>query len=153
MTNGQMVKELNALIQLDIDALRAYDQATQNIDAFAVKSRLSDFRSDHQRHITDLSPAVTRLGGRPPANKPDLKGFLIQGFTAIRSRTGTEGALKAMQTNEKLTNRTYAQAVSMPFPDDIAAIVQRCAQDERRHLEYIDETLRTRAWESTGAHP
>ena len=152
MTNEQMAKELKGLVQLDIDAIRAYQQAIDNIDDFTIKSRLTEFQQDHRRHMTDLSPFVTRFGDKPPADKPDMKGFLIQGMTAIRSKMGTEQALKAMQSNERLTNRNYGQAVSMPWPADVQLVVQRCADDERRHLEYIDRTLQTRPWESSGAH-
>ena len=152
MTNDEMISELSSLIQLDIDAIHAYDQAIKNIDVQEVKTRLTEFRRDHERHVADLSPEVQRLGGKPPAHKPDFKGFVIKGMTAVRSMTGTEGALKAMQTNEKLTNRNYAQATSKPFPDNIKPVLERNAADERRHLEYIEETLRMRPWESTGAH-
>lgn len=152
MTNEHMAKELKDLAQLDIDAIRAYQQAIDNIDDFTIKSRLTEFQQDHRRHVTDLTPFVIRFGDKPPADKPDMKGFLIQGMTAIRSKMGTEQALKAMQSNERLTNRNYGQAVSMPWPADVQLVVQRCADDERRHLEYIDLTLRTRPWESSGAH-
>jgi uncharacterized protein (TIGR02284 family) len=153
MTNQEIISELKSLIQLDVDAIRAYDQAIGNVDLPDVKARLTVFRQDHERHVSTLSPEVQRLGGKPPSNRPDVKGFLFQGFTAIRSMTGTEGALKAMQANEKLTNRDYGKAVSMAFPPDVMALVRGCADDERRHLEYIEQTLRMRPWEAAGTNP
>jgi demethoxyubiquinone hydroxylase (CLK1/Coq7/Cat5 family) len=81
-----------------------------------------------------------------------LKGYLIEGFTALRSMTGTEGALKAMRTNEKITNKNYDKALSQDLPADVAAIVRRNRDDERRHLEYIETALSNRVWE-TAAHP
>jgi uncharacterized protein (TIGR02284 family) len=152
MTNEQMAKELKDLVQLDVDAVRAYQQAIDNIDDLTIKARLAEFQQDHRRHVIDLSPFVTRFGGKPPADKPDVKGFLIQGMTAIRSKMGIEQALKAMQSNERLTNRNYGEAVSMPWPADVQLVVQRCAEDERRHLEYVDRTLQTRPWEGAGTH-
>ncbi len=152
MTNQEIVSELNSLMHLDIDAMRAYGQALENIGSPEVKGRLSEFRRDHERHISVLAPEVMRHGGKPPENRLDLKGFVIQGFTAIRSMTGTEGALKAMEMNEKLTNRTYVNALSMPFPQELVALLRTCADDERRHLDYIQECLRLRPWEGTGAH-
>ncbi|BDG08665.1 hypothetical protein AMPC_17780 [Anaeromyxobacter paludicola] len=152
MTNEQMCKELKDLIQLDIDAIRAYQHAIDNIKDYSIKSRLTEFQQDHRRHVTDLSPIVTRYGDQPPRDRPDVKGFLIEGMTALRSNMGTEQALKAMQSNERLTNKNYGQAVSMPWPQDVETVIQRCAADERRHLEYIDQCLQTRPWESSGAH-
>ena len=54
-----------------------------------------------------------RLGGNPPKRSVDLKGLLLEGFTALRSVTGTEGALKAMQSNEKTTNKKYQEALAI----------------------------------------
>lgn len=153
MTNEEMCSELKSLIQLDIDAIRAYGAAIQRIDQPDIKLQLTEFQRDHERHIADLSPEVVRLGDKPPANRPDVKGFVIQGFTAVRSMTGTEGALKAMESNEKLTNRNYGKAVAMAFPPGPMMLLQRCAADERRHLEYIERTLRLRPWEASGTHP
>lgn len=147
MDTKQVNKKLSKLMQLDVDAVRAYDQAIQNIDVATVRDNLSTFKSDHERHIEDLSAAIRRNGGTPPERKPDVKGFFIEGFTSIRSKSGTEGALKAMQGNEKLTNKTYQDALDSDLPADMRAIVKRNREDERRHLEYIEKALRDRVWE------
>ena len=149
----KMIKELNDLIQLDIDAIHAYDQAISNIDATFVSQQLEGFKSDHQRHVTEVSDVVRRLGGDPPEFKRDFKGFLIQGMTAIRSATGNEGALKAMQTNEKTTNKNYKQAVEMEFPADILQLLQKNYDDERRHLAWIEDAIQRRVWEGAPAQP
>src|SRR3954469_11923479 len=84
-------KELNDLIHLDIDAIRAYEHAIKACEHEVVASRLREFKGDHERHVRDLSDCVRRLGGEP-ANKPDVKGFFIEGFTAVTS-LGTHSAL------------------------------------------------------------
>lgn len=151
MQTSEILKELNSLTQLDIDAIHAYDQALSHIDVLSIKDQLTQFRDDHHRHVRDLSDAIRRLGGQPPSFQKDFKGFLIQGMTSARSSTGTEGALKAMKTNEQLTNRNYSQAVNMGFPDDIKAIVERNFRDEQRHLATIEQWINTAAWEQAGA--
>src|SRR5689334_15823951 len=98
---------LKSLRQLDIDAVHAYTSAIEQIDVSSIRSRLEQFRGDHERHITDLEPCIRRFGAEPDPRERDFKGFLIQGFTAIRSMTGTEGALKAMLGNEETTNAHY----------------------------------------------
>ncbi len=142
MASGDMVKNLNSLIQLDIDAVHAYGQAMKNVDDPVIKGRLTDFQGDHQRHITDLSSVVRKMGGTPPNFSPDFKGFLIQGFTAIRSATGTVGALKAMEMNEKLTNRTYSNALGWSLTPEAKLVVERNYSDEKRHLEYVQNNLK-----------
>lgn len=142
MENKEIIEELKSLVQLDIDATRAYAQAIDEIDIKFIKDHLDDFRNDHERHIYNLSPHITELGGTPPEKSPDLKGFIIAGFTMIRSQTGTEGALNAMETNEKMTNENYSEACSKDFPKDILAQLQSNYDDEQRHLEFIQQQLK-----------
>lgn len=148
MKNEPVVKRMKRLCQLDIDAVRAYEQAIEKIEHPEIRARITEFQADHERHITELSEAIRRLGGEPPSRSPDLKGVLLEGFTALRSVTGTEGALKAMRTNEKLTNKTYEDALGeQGTTEDVHALIQRNRDDERRHLEYIERTLQTKPWE------
>jgi len=144
-------KQLSELAQLDIDAIHAYDQAIKNIDVTSVREQLTQFKADHERHVRDLSDFIVRFGGQAPSFTPDFKGFLIQGFTGLRSITGTEGALKAMKSNEELTNRTYANALGKGFPVDVQALVQKNFEDEQRHLRAISQWLTLRVWEQPGA--
>lgn len=147
MDTKKVIDELNSLIQLDIDASEAYKQALKNIDVKDIYEKINQFCLDHERHIVDLTQCVRKLNGTPIERTQDLKGFLIEGFTAIRSATGTEGALKAMKTNEKLTNSRYNAALSLEVPPDIKEVIERNYADERRHLEYIENVLATRPWE------
>jgi uncharacterized protein (TIGR02284 family) len=150
---NKMIERLNDLIALDHDAVGAYEAAIERIDVTMLRTRLSEFQDDHRRHIRDLSDVVRRLGGQP-RQRPDIKGFILKGFTAITSSMGNEAALKAMRGNEKLTNSTYQNALKETWPDDIRAIIERNYGDERRHLAFIEDALRTRSWEAEAAqHP
>ena len=135
----EMIEQLDDLIQLDHDAVQAYSQAIQRLDAedLAVRHELESFRADHERHITDLQNAIRALGGEPREISRDLKGALLEGFTALRSATGTLGALKAMQTNEKHTNKAYSRAADVRLPLVARDVVARNFDDERRHLAAI----------------
>jgi uncharacterized protein (TIGR02284 family) len=146
--------ELNDLIHLDIDAIRAYEHAIRACDHEVVASKLREFKGDHERHVRDLSDCVRRLGGEP-ANKPDVKGFFIAGFTAVTSM-GTHSALMAMRGNEQLTTSTYKAALEKKdLPAEARQIVERNYQDEQRHLNWIRQALEQRIWEQEGAgsHP
>ncbi len=147
-STDSMINDLENLVKLDIDASRAYDDAIRNIDHMGIRDSLAMFKDDHDRHIARLSEAISAMGGTPPSMSPDLKGFFIEGFTSLRSMTGTEGALKAMLTNEKLTNKRYEKALESDFSEDILELIRQNREDERRHLEYIQEALTNRLWES-----
>lgn len=147
MTIIDMAEALCALAQSDIDAVRSYEQAIEAVGRGGIRESLTRFRDDHKRHIEHLSAVIRALDAEPPAYSPDFKGFLIAGFTDIRSLLGTEGALKAMRTNEQLTNRRYAEVFQMNLTPNIRELVGHNYHDEQVHLKYIEETLASRAWE------
>lgn len=141
-------RALSRLVQLDVDAVRAYDQAIDHLDHVEIRRKLMEFRQDHVQHIERLSSAIRRNEGEPPERSRDVKGFVIEGFTAIGSRLGIEGALQAMRGNEKLTNAAYDEALELDLPWDVRHLVETHRDDERRHLRFIEKTLKDRSWES-----
>jgi hypothetical protein len=153
MTNQEIGDDLVELVQLDVDAVLAYDRAIGAIGEGAVATELSGFKLDHQRHILELSRALLALNRQPPQAKPDVKGTLLGTVTALRSRFGTEQALHAMRGNEQLTTSTYARMLAKPFPDDVLELVRKNFADEQRHLAWIERALDQRLWEQAGAHP
>jgi uncharacterized protein (TIGR02284 family) len=153
MDKSRMIEKLNDLLQLDHDAVGAYESAIDRIDVESVRAQLREFQADHKRHIVDLSALVTRLGGKPK-DKPDMKGAILKGFTAMTSMMGNEAALRAMQGNEKLTNSSYASALRESWTDEIRTQLEANYRDEQRHLAYIEDALQNRIWEGAGArHP
>ena len=60
---------------------------------------------------------------------------------------GTEGALKAMRGNEKVTNAIYDRALGWDLPPEVRTVIERNRDDERRHLSYIEGALNQRIWE------
>jgi len=147
MNYEEMANRLGSLVTMDVDAARAYDQALEEIDLENVREQILKFQEDHNRHIVELSAMINELGGPPPSIEPDAKGFAIERFTAIRSLSGTEGALKALQMNEKITGKTYSEARSWELTPGAAAIVERNYRDEQQHLRHIREMLADRVWE------
>jgi len=143
MTRDEILNQLEKLIQLDVDATHAYDQAIKNVDEQSIKDKLLLFQGDHRKHIDVLSAKVLELGGTPPELTSDFKGFFISGFTALRSLTGTKGALEAMETNEKLTTSKYQEAAKMVWPTDITSVIQSNLADEQRHLSFVREAIAT----------
>ena len=129
---------LNKLIQLDFDASKTYLLALEHCDDVEVRADLQAFLRDHERHVMELTSIVRDLGGTPIELHRDFKGALLEGMTRLRSRSGTLGALRAMRTNEKFTNRAYDKASSEYMPPLGQAIVMENLADERRHLAAIE---------------
>ena len=65
----------------------------------------------------------------------------------MRSLSGTEGALKAMVSDEETTNKVYRQALESEFPPNARLIVEQNDGDKRQHLAYMREALDSRIWE------
>lgn len=144
MNNNDLLDILGNLAQLDIDASYAYTQALKNIEDKEIYNNIKDFRTDHEKHIQDLNKIMQFYGGTEYKKQRDLKGFLIEGFTLLRSSTGTIGALKAMETNEKITNKIYKDTLDKNyFPTDVRVIIEKNYNDEKRHLRYIRTLLKT----------
>jgi uncharacterized protein (TIGR02284 family) len=145
--NTTLLHRLTSLFHLDVDATRAYQQAIDNTDHPPVVNQLRSFQADHERHIADLGALIRKFGGEVPDRKPGIKGFILGGFTAIRSQTGTIGALKAMEVNENLANRTYKGVLDLDLPADARVVIERNYQDELRHIDWIRQAVIRRSWE------
>ncbi len=153
LSTDKMIEELNELIRFDYDAIGAYNEAIDHVREMHVKDPLTRFRGDHERHVTELSAIVTRLGGKP-VEKPGVKGIVRKTMTKVAGLMGTESVLKAMKSNEEVLNKTYAHHLSLDFPEDIKETIRNNYGDEQRHLAWIEQALQNRLWESgVGAHP
>lgn len=142
MDTSEIIDKLSDLAQLDVDAFHAYGQAIDNVEEMDLRSHLERYQSDHERHYVELSRIIREHGGNPPEFSRDFKGYLIEGFTSLRSAMGTKSALKAMKTNEEMTNRKYSQASGdMRFPVALRPILERFYGDEKTHLSWIEQTL------------
>lgn len=142
MDTREIIDRLSDLAQLDVDAFHAYGQAIDSVEEADLRSHLERYQNDHERHYVELSRIIREHGGTPPEFSRDFKGYLIEGFTSLRSSMGTKGALKAMKTNEEMTNRKYSQASGdMRFPASLRPILERFYGDEKTHLSWIEQTL------------
>ena len=139
------IRAVQDLIHLDMDAIKAYEQAIKASEHENVKSQLRAFQGDHQRHVNDLSEEVRKLGEQPDV-RTDIKGFFIEAFTAIAAH-GTKSALLAMRGNEQLTTARYRAALELQdLPESTKEVIRKNSADEQRHLEWIKTALDQEIW-------
>ena len=140
------ISALQDLLHLDMDAIKAYDQAIKACEHENVAAQLRLFRSDHERHVRNRSQELTKLGEKPDA-RTDVKGFFIEKFTAITS-IGTRSALMSMMGNETLTTARYKAALDLQdIPESAKSVIRANYADEQRHLEWIRSALDQKLWE------
>jgi uncharacterized protein (TIGR02284 family) len=152
LSTEKQIEELNELIRLDLDAVSAYTEAIHALHDPSLRDPLTLYRGDHERHVTELSVLVQRLGGKP-AGTPDVKGVVRKTMTKIAGLIGEETILKAMKSNEEATNKAYSRHAALDFPVDILDLIRRNYDDEKKHLQWVEQALSTRLWERPGTHP
>ncbi len=140
-TQKQLTKLLNALIELDFDAIEAYRVAIEKIENDGDRGQLGKFMGDHERHVTELQQLVTDLGDEPVV-EGDIKAVLTKGKVFLGGIFGDRAILTAMRTNEDDTNTAYERAAARDdLPAHGAAVISRNLADERRHRAYLEARI------------
>lgn len=146
MENKEIVEKLSSLMKLDYDAAQAYEKAIENISETDIKAKIRKYHDDHMRHVDNLSDLITRFGGTPPERSTGIRGLFLSGTTALTGLTGTGGALRGLQSGEKITNRSYSDAVHQDFPLDVKTVLENNFRDEQVHIDYINGMLETKPY-------
>jgi uncharacterized protein (TIGR02284 family) len=140
-TQKKLVDALDALLELDYDAIEAYEAAIARLKDASDKAQLGAFMADHERHVAELTALVEGLG-RKASKGPDLKRWLTKGKVVILGLAGDHAILLAMKTNEDDTNTAYERVAGRDdLPADIRAVIARNLDDERRHRAWIEARL------------
>jgi len=142
MNQKELIDALSDLLQTASDAVFSYQQAIPKVEDEIMRGRLASFRKSHEENIQELANAIERLGGQPPEFSKGFKGFILESVSALRSLTGSKGALKALQTIEERTNRHYSEAVSWEIPEDPRDLLRKQFSDVKVHLDYINSNLK-----------
>lgn len=143
MSSENTAHKLNALIHLEIDVVKCYEQALRHVDDDGLLSEIARIKADNERHILELSEVMRSLGHAPPHFVRDAKGLLMAGLAAIRAASGAEGAIKAMRGNARLLDETYEHAMNWELPIEVQAQLQGYQSDEKRHVEMFEQELET----------
>lgn len=137
---AQLVAQLNDLLQLDHDAVSAYNLALKELKAERLRTELQAHLRDHERHIQELSAHIDRLDGMKMP-MPHLTGAFKLAVQAAAAAGSDRAVLLAFKANEMQGRDKYDRASNGGFPDDIAATVRRAAADERRHYDWAVRSL------------
>lgn len=140
-TQTSFIDAVYALIELDYDAIEAYEAAINRLENAEYRLQMQQFKADHERHVVELSEALAQIGQKPPTG-PDAKQYLTQGKVVLAKIMGDKAILTAMRSNEIDTNTAY-ERVSMHehITAEFTAIVQRGFADEKRHKAWLEEKI------------
>lgn len=138
----EILKGLNDLLQLDHDAIGAYDIAIEKLEDQDHADQIRGFKNDHERHIRDLNDLITSLGGSP-TNEPHTTGPFKEALQSLGGVAGDRGVLTAFRTNELQVRTKYDNYASKAteWPEGIKRVIDRNALDEERHYRWVADTL------------
>src|SRR6059058_5771194 len=104
---AEVIHRMEVLIDLDREAIQAYDAAIARLNNRALRSALDRFKRDHIHHIDALTVELRNLGVTPPERTqlPPPKGLLA--VSAIR---GDSATLNAISANVRLNTDAYEDA-------------------------------------------
>jgi ElaB/YqjD/DUF883 family membrane-anchored ribosome-binding protein len=138
----EVLDGLNDLLQLDHDAIAAYDVAIAKLEDRDHADQIAGYRRDHERHVRELNELVARLGGTP-ANHPHATGPFKTALQSLGGLAGDKGLLMAFRTNELAVRTKYDAYASraMLWPPDVKRIVDGAALDEERHYAWVADVL------------
>jgi uncharacterized protein (TIGR02284 family) len=132
---------LEDLVRLERNAIAAYEHAIDRLREQELRSMLGNFCEDHQRHLRELGELLTGVG-RQPAEQGDTNRLLTWGKVALGGLVGDTAVLKAMRSNEDVTNAAYDRAAAFAdLPEEVRTMIQRAGDDERRHRDWITAKL------------
>ncbi len=136
---GSAVK---SLIELEYDALRAYQTSIEKIYNQDFKNKLIEFKNDHERHIKVLLELIGKHGEEAP-KEADAKGWLTKGKVELGALISDKAILQAMNSNEIDTNTAYERmCLREDRWEDSAKLLESFLQDERRHKLWLEETIK-----------
>jgi uncharacterized protein (TIGR02284 family) len=137
------------LSQVYVDTTHAYRQAAEKIDNRKISEQLASFANEKEKQVEGINQLIRKEGGTPPDFSRDFKGFMIASYTAIRGITGTEGVLKAMESNLRLALGYYDAVLFLNLPKDVRKLVQEYYAVDKRHLYEVQNHITVRSWENS----
>jgi rubrerythrin len=138
----EVLDGLNDLLQLDHDALAAYEIAIEKLEDRDAAAQIAGFKRDHERHIAELNELIAALGGTP-ANKPHATGVLKTAMQRLGGLGGDKGILISWRANELQVRTKYDSYASkaVRWPHEVKRLIDRNALDEERHYHWVADLL------------
>lgn len=139
-TQGNFERALKELVELDYDAVEAYEAAISRLENEEYKKTLRGFKDDHQRHIEEVSALLKKHDTEPPTGPDMSKQWLAKGKVVLANLVGNHAILTAMRSNEDDTNTAYERMnAHVEKWEDVGDILRRGLEDEKRHKAWFED--------------
>jgi ferritin-like metal-binding protein YciE len=143
----EFIDAVKELIELDYDAIGAYEAAIIRLERAEYRKKLQEFKEDHERHVKELTAFLTTLGKATPSGPDNTKSLMAKAKVILGSIIGDGKILSAMLSNEADTNTAYERmnkrADELPG-SNIHKIIARGLEDEIKHKNWLETVLEER---------
>ncbi len=127
------------LMELEYDAIEAYEVAIEKLSNQVYKDKLSEFLEDHKMHVEKLGVALRAHHVDPPEGPSMAKQWITKGKVIIANIFSDAAIMSAMLSNEIDTNTAYERINARDDKiEDILEIIKRGLEDERRHKAWLE---------------
>jgi uncharacterized protein (TIGR02284 family) len=150
MTEGRelAVDVLNDVLAEDLNAVRAYQEATEHIEEPRLRGLLDELLKERTVFVKELHEEVKRRGGEPVKDET-LSGKLKGAWMSLQAAftdEDTEALMDDLEDAEDTLADTYDEAISRSSEQDVRSLLEshrmRIHESENR-IESIRGTLRS----------
>jgi rubrerythrin len=140
-SDAKLISQLNDLLKLDHEAINAYTVAIDRLQNESHADTIRRFRTDHERHIFELTHLVRAHHG-VPIELPTVPARAVRPAVQSAGAAGDDvGLLTSIKSNERKSRDKYRAAVLRNVQEDVRAMLQRAADDEARHYGWVTGVL------------
>ncbi|MBV9576779.1 MAG: DUF2383 domain-containing protein [Gammaproteobacteria bacterium] len=138
---SDFISAFKELLELDYDAIEAYQVAIEKLENFSYKNALKEFKNDHENHVQEITRLLTIHGEEVP-DGPSAKQWLTKGKVYLAELMGDRAILSAMRSNEIDTNNAYERLNKYEdkWPDCVE-FLKDGLRDEKRHKTWLEAEL------------
>ncbi|SKC41119.1 ferritin-like domain-containing protein [Ohtaekwangia koreensis] len=154
-TNERVVSILNDLIRTNLDRIKGYQKAAEEIKDttdFEIKTIFIQMAEDSRNYKSALTDAVIRLGGEP-AKDTSAAGDIYRAWMDVKSTFSSDDVLAALQLCEFGEDRaleSYKDALSENFEWPVG--VKNIVENQRKSIKASHDTIKTYRDQYAHAH-
>lgn len=108
---GFLIDDINDLLQLHLDVIEGYQQATKQVRDQAMGQRLEGWVGQHRDHIRELAELSRKYGGEP-RDTTDLAVIGTRLRVALAQVFSDAGLAEALRRNEEKLLLEYERAIN-----------------------------------------
>jgi bacterioferritin (cytochrome b1) len=132
---------LNGLLELEYDALSAYDTALAHLAEERDRRQIDAFLTTHHRHVAELSQLVVDRREEPVV-RGDFRRLLEKGKVALGAIAGEQAVIVAMKSNADDLATAYQRAITdTSLNDRERSVIERCLADQHWHSAWLENRL------------